>query len=111
MNDLYQIIGRIRRKFRHYTTCGDGSFCDTNASFCEQIRVELLAHIERTDVMGIRELEKAILEELRSVTGNKTLRLKDIMEWRTTTIKPREDEKLVYLPGVGVNVAYKEKLA
>lgn len=58
--------------------------------------------------MGLRELEAAILKEAREVTGNKKLRQKDIMEWTTGDIRPRDDEAVYRLPVVGVNIAVKK---
>jgi hypothetical protein len=60
--------------------------------------------------MSMKTLEAAILRELRSVTGNKKIRPKDIMEWSTGSISAREGETLVTLPELGVNVAYKPTL-
>ena len=58
--------------------------------------------------MGMRELESAILDELKKVTGNNKLRKKDIMEWSTGTIKLQEGETVYYLPELCVNVAIKQ---
>lgn len=57
--------------------------------------------------MGMRELEAAILRELQLIAGNKKLRQKDIQEWTTGDIKPREGESVAYLPELKMNVAYK----
>ena len=57
--------------------------------------------------MGIRNVEAKILSELRTVTGNKKLRQKDIMEWSTGEIFPEEGETLVRLPDLEINVVYK----
>lgn len=54
--------------------------------------------------MGMRQLESTILAEARVVTGNKKLRLKDIMEWSTGKIEPRPGEKLYRLEKMGVNI-------
>lgn len=58
--------------------------------------------------MSLRTLESAILKEAKIVTGNKKLRMKDIMEWSTGEIKPEPGEKLYRLPEMGVNIAVKE---
>lgn len=58
--------------------------------------------------MGLRQLEAAILSELRHVTGNRRIRQRDIMEWSTGKVEARGDEKLVHLPLNRVNVAYLE---
>jgi len=57
--------------------------------------------------MGIKQLEAAVLAEAKTVTGNKKLRMKDIMEWSTGEVKPQEGEKLYRLPELGVNIAVK----
>jgi len=58
--------------------------------------------------MGLRQLEAEILAELHAATGNKKLRQKDIMEWRTAEIEAQDGETLIHLPGMGVYVAYKD---
>ena len=60
--------------------------------------------------MGIREVEAAILRELRVVAKESKLRQKDIMEWSTGEIKAREDEKLYFLPDLKINVAVKTQI-
>lgn len=57
--------------------------------------------------MTYSTLEKAILDELRLVAGNKKLRQKDIMEWSTGPVKTVEGETLYVLPELGINVAVK----
>ena len=58
--------------------------------------------------MGMRELENAILAELKQVSGNPKLRLKDIMEWQTgQSLEVQEGETLFYLPELGVSCAVK----
>lgn len=59
--------------------------------------------------MGMRQLESAILAEAKIVTGNKKLKMKDIMEWSTSEVKPQQGEKLYRLPKMGVNIAIKEQ--
>jgi len=59
--------------------------------------------------MGIQQLESAVLAEAKIVTGNKNLRMKDIMEWSTGEVKPQEEEKLYRLPELGVNIAIIDK--
>jgi hypothetical protein len=56
----------------------------------------------------MRTLESEILREARTVTGNKKLRLKDIMEWSTGNIKPHDGEKTYRLPETKVFIAIKE---
>ena len=58
--------------------------------------------------MSVRDVENAIVYELAEVTGNYKLRLKHLMEWRTTEIKPQDEtEKTVYLPRIKVWATYK----
>lgn len=57
----------------------------------------------------MQSLEREILTEAKEVTGNKKLRMKDIMEWSTGEIVAQPGEKLYKLPGIGVNIAIKEK--
>jgi hypothetical protein len=59
--------------------------------------------------MGMRALEAAILAEAKQVTGNKKLRQKDILEWTTGEISPRDNEQVYRLPVCGVNVAVETK--
>lgn len=60
--------------------------------------------------MSLSSLERAIWRELQQVTGNRKIRLKDMMEWSTSAdaLKPREGEKVIHLPLHKVNVVYKE---
>ena len=53
--------------------------------------------------MGLREVESAVLAELREVSGVKKLRLKDIREWSTGDVKVGEGEVLYRLPVLRVN--------
>lgn len=56
--------------------------------------------------MGMRELEQAILAELRQVAKNDKIKLKDISEWRTgTKLVAQQGETLFYLPVLGVSCA------
>lgn len=57
--------------------------------------------------MGMKQLEAAVLAEAKKVTGNKKLRMKDIMEWSTGEVKAEQGEKLYRLPELGVNIAVK----
>lgn len=57
--------------------------------------------------MGIREVEAAILAELKTVAKNNKLRQKDIMEWSTGEIQAREGETLFHLPDLHINVCVK----
>lgn len=55
----------------------------------------------------MKQLESVVLAEAKIVTGNKKLRMKDIMEWSTGEVKQEEGEKLYRLPELGVNIAVK----
>lgn len=55
--------------------------------------------------MSMQSLERAILAEAKKITGNKKLRMKDIMEWSTGEIKAQSEEELHRLPEMGVNIA------
>ncbi len=57
--------------------------------------------------MGMREEERAITDEARTVFNNPKLRIKDVMEWSTGDIKPQAGEVTARLPGCGVNVTIK----
>lgn len=57
--------------------------------------------------MGMRELEAEILRELKEVANNNKIRQKDIMEWSTGEIKPREGETLFFLPKLHIYCAVK----
>jgi hypothetical protein len=61
----------------------------------------------RRNAMGMRQVESKILAEAKVITGNKKLRLKDIMEWSTGEIRKRDGENIYYLPETGVNVSVK----
>lgn len=55
--------------------------------------------------MSVRELERSIWEEAKKVTGNPKMKLKELLEWSTGDIKPRDNEVVVYLPEHKVNIA------
>jgi hypothetical protein len=49
--------------------------------------------------MGIRAVESAILREAREVFANKSLRLKDLLEWRVGKFDPKIQIEIVeYMP-------------
>ena len=60
--------------------------------------------------MGMKELERAILSELRVVAKNNKLRLKDLMEWSTGEIKAQEGETLYFLPDLEIYCAVSGKV-
>ena len=59
--------------------------------------------------MSMKELEREILKELKQVTKNNKLRIKDIMEWSTGKVEAQGEEKYIYLPNLKIHVAYLEK--
>ena len=60
--------------------------------------------------MSFNSLEKAVLQELRGVTNNPKLKIKNIMEWSTGYVNAQEGEILIQLPSLKINVVYKEKV-
>jgi hypothetical protein len=48
--------------------------------------------------MSLTALEKSIWIELKKLTNNPKLRLKDVLEWRTTEIEKVEGETSFYCP-------------
>ena len=56
--------------------------------------------------MSMKDLELAVLAELREVTGNRRIRLKDITEWSTGPVAEHSHETRVFLPMLLINVAY-----
>lgn len=58
--------------------------------------------------MSMKNVEAAILRELRTVAKNPKIRQKDIMEWSTGEVKAQAGEKVYYLPEMKVFVAVKE---
>lgn len=59
--------------------------------------------------MGMKELEKVIIEELKETVCNPKLKVKDLLEWSTGNISPQEGEVLITLPKTGVNVCIKKE--
>ena len=55
--------------------------------------------------MSMATSERAIWEELKEVTGNRKLKLKEMLEWSTGTIEPRDGETVVNCPRNGVNAS------
>jgi len=56
--------------------------------------------------MAMSGFERQILQELRERTGIRKLKEKDMLEWSTGDIKPKDGETIIRLPFSGVNVAY-----
>lgn len=57
--------------------------------------------------MSLREIETAMLAELREVADKRSIRLKDIMEWSTAPVQAQEGETLYFLPNLKIHVAVK----
>ena len=56
--------------------------------------------------MSMNSFERSILGELKMATGNRKLKEKDLLEWRTSKIEPQDGEIVIHLPLNGVWVAY-----
>jgi hypothetical protein len=61
------------------------------------------------NIMGMKQLELAVLYSVREVAKDKTIRLKDIMEWSTGEVKVQEGETLYKLPDLGIECAVLNK--
>lgn len=48
--------------------------------------------------MSMRELESSICSELRRIVKNRSIRIKNMVEWSAGQIKAQEGETLVYIP-------------
>ena len=57
--------------------------------------------------MSMATLEREILLELKEVSGNKKIKMKDVMEWATSEVKAQDGEKYYYLPKLGIHCAVK----
>ena len=57
--------------------------------------------------MSMKDLERAILSELRVVAKKNKLRMKDVMEWSTSEVKAQGGETYYYLPSLKVHCAVK----
>jgi hypothetical protein len=60
--------------------------------------------------MGLLQFEKQIVQILQFTENNTKIKLKHLMEWRTSEIKDNEvqqGEKKVYLKSIGVWAVYK----
>lgn len=58
--------------------------------------------------MSMRAMESAIVGELRRLTGVTKLRIKDMQEWTTGEITPRDDEHVFWLPLHRMHVAVRK---
>jgi hypothetical protein len=52
--------------------------------------------------MAMTGFERELLAALKMQTGNRKLKEKDMLEWRTGKIEPRDGEQLVHLKHLGV---------
>lgn len=55
--------------------------------------------------MSLQSLEREITVSARIIFCNSKLRVKDICEWSTGKVQPRDDEVSVELPDLGVTVS------
>lgn len=117
LEDLALWVRRISRLRPRCETCGgpvERGWRDFLCNKCDEAldrwalrRLSILIEGGRPEV-GMKQLEAAILKELREVSGNKKLRQKDIMEWQTgNTLKAQDGETLYYLPQLQVSVCVK----
>jgi len=58
--------------------------------------------------MSMATVERKILSELKNITDNPKLKIKDVMEWSTGEIKAQEGEKLYFLSKLQVYCVVKE---
>lgn len=59
--------------------------------------------------MSMRSLESVILRSARHLFSNPKLRLKDIQEWNSGKIEPKNDEVTEFIPDPGVFVTILKK--
>lgn len=55
--------------------------------------------------MSLATLERAIWQEAKKVLNNSKMKLRELLEWSTGTIKPQDGEVVVFLPENRVNIA------
>ena len=60
--------------------------------------------------MSMATLERAFCAGARVILKNPKLRVKDIMEWRTSKIEPQDGEVVVYVSDPGGYVAVKKEV-
>ena len=59
--------------------------------------------------MSMATLERAILDELKSVANDNKIRKKDVLAWETgRNLRAGTGETLYYLPSLGVSVVVKK---
>lgn len=59
-------------------------------------------------IMTIASFERELWRELQVVTGNKKIRLKDLLEWRSAPFEGMKGEKIVFLEKFRIWVAIPE---
>jgi hypothetical protein len=58
-------------------------------------------------IVSLNKLEKAILNEARTVIGDPKLRYESILAWACGDVEARQGERKFYLPNIGVNIVVK----
>lgn len=58
--------------------------------------------------MSLYTLEREMWAEFKEVTGLVKTKMKDLQEWSSGEIEKRDDEVMVFLPGMGVWVAFRK---
>lgn len=58
--------------------------------------------------MTVAAFERELWREVQVVTGNKKMRLKDLLEWRSAPFVAEDGEKIVFLPKFRIWVAVPE---
>ena len=61
-------------------------------------------------LMSMQSLEQEIRQHTAMILKNPRLRNKDLLEWSTGTIEPRNGEVVVELPAMGISVAVKTEM-
>lgn len=81
--------------------------CESAAgSYSARPRDRQLFSVKAQDAnMTMTAFERQILNELKRVTGNRKLKERDMLEWRSGKIEPRDGEKVIELKTLGVVVA------
>ena len=77
------------------------------------IQIARLPLNQERDNMSLKTLEAAIVREMKDITKNRKLALKNLMEWRTSKIADSEiqqGETKVFLPVLKIWAVYKETI-
>ena len=59
--------------------------------------------------MSFATLERAVLAGAKVALNNTRLKMKDVLEWSTGTVKAEDGEVVVHVPDPGVNVCVKRE--